>query len=168
MKTCLFAGLMLSVMAGCGQSAFAEVSIEGPWDTSEGPMTIERLAGNAVRAAYGADQGRIVGQLEDSKLSGQWIERFSDRRCASEVDGSAYWGWVQFDFTVDGSSFEGRWGYCENASPVLPWSGRRPADYIAKKPARMPGMTWMFVLAGLCAIILFLWIKTRKKTKRSH
>ncbi len=145
-----------------GVLAYADLPIEGEWDTTEGPMKVETLPGGNVRASYGEDGGRILARLEGARLSGRWIENTSDRPCGEPMDGSRYWGTVQFEFTPEASAFEGFWGYCQ-ANPASPWKGKRLGG--PPTQARRP-IPWILILGVLfaAAVAAFIFLKTRKKS----
>lgn len=144
----------------CGTFAYAGPPIEGEWDTTEGVMKIETLSGGNAWASYGEDGGRIIARLEGSRLSGHWIENTSDRPCGELMDGSRYWGAVQFEFTPEVSVFEGFWGYCQ-ANPTSPWKGKRLGQASAPERLVIPWLWIAVVSAALFA--LFIFLRTWKK-----
>ncbi len=95
----------------------------GGWQTSEGAMKLKQI-GDSLEAAYGGDNGSVHGQLHGRALYGVWAEASSSHRCPSAQYNSAYWGRVEWVFSPDGSSFEGRWSYCDGPMSSG-WSGHR-------------------------------------------
>ena len=99
----------------------SQVNIAGSWKSTEGVVTLVQQ-GSAVRGSYSQDNGAIMGQLQGNILNGYWIESKSSKRCARTLNGSFYWGRIQWRFS--GDQFYGFWGYCE-AQPGNKWNGKR-------------------------------------------
>jgi len=71
-------------------------------------------------ARYEDDNGRvIISQFADNTLSGVWVEDHSQQQCATEVDGSYYWGNITLTPNQDFSMFMGVWGYCDDPQTSL-------------------------------------------------
>ncbi len=96
-------------------------NITGTWNSSEGMLQL-RQTGNSVSGSYPASGGRISGTISNGTLSGYWIQTRAQRQCSSSVEGSSYWGTIQWVFS--GNDFVGKWGYCNDA-PNQNWAGSR-------------------------------------------
>ncbi len=96
-------------------------AIEGVWSSSEGDIRFQQQ-GNRVAGRYPTDNGEIVGTLHSDTLSGYWIEDHSGERCATPKNGRYYWGKLELRFS--GTSFSGKWGYC-NGALTGNWGGNR-------------------------------------------
>ncbi len=94
------------------------------WSTSYGVMIFPDPVAGPIRATYGTDEGRIIGEAQGTELSGYWVERSSGRRCDRPVDGSYHWGRMEYHFDPGFTTFTGKWGYCD-APPLQGWSGAR-------------------------------------------
>lgn len=105
-------------------SVFIPAQVAGVvWNTTYGDMTL-RAEGDRVVGSYSIEDGTIVGQFNGSTLVGMWVEPSSARSCSTTVDGSKYWGRIEFTFNEDYSGFSGRWNYCD-ADPSRSWTGSR-------------------------------------------
>lgn len=98
-----------------------EMSIAGVWGSSEGVITF-RQQGNRVAGRYPNDNGEIVGSINNSLLSGYWIEDHSAQRCSSPKNGRHNWGRVELRFS--GNRFTGMYGHCDGPLKS-PWGGER-------------------------------------------
>lgn len=94
------------------------------WVTKFGELTLVEHANGKITGNYNDWEGKITGTLYGLKLHGYWIEDKPDVPCATERDGSKYWGRLIFRFDEDVTNFTGRWGYCETAIESE-WSGKR-------------------------------------------
>ena len=110
-----------SAPAAVPPAAAAAGNISGNWNSSEGLVQL-RQTGNSVSGSYPASGGRISGTISNGTLSGYWIQTKAQRQCSSAVEGSPYWGIIQWVFS--GNGFVGKWGYCNDA-PSQNWSGSR-------------------------------------------
>ena len=89
----------LLTAAGAGAS-----SKQSKWNTSRGPMTLNKTEGY-VKGAFKADQsGKLYGIISGDYLRGVW------------EDGKT--GFFEFKLKDRGKGFNGHWGY-----PGRPWSG---------------------------------------------
>jgi hypothetical protein len=107
------------ISASIGQEGTAPYGAS--YSTNWGNVTFQRQ-GAPLIGTYPTDDGRIVGTLRDQVLSGYWTESSSSRECASDRDGTRYWGRLELRFNVDHSFFSGPWGYCDGMSDGT-WSG---------------------------------------------
>lgn len=96
--------------------------VSGAFSSNEGKMDFHK-SGPRV-AHYSHENGRIIGDFSGKVLSGYWAQTGSARKCASEKDGSYYWGRIFFTFDEAFDSFKGFWGYCDR-EPLSPWQGKR-------------------------------------------
>lgn len=97
----------------------------GPWTTDRGDGALDEVRAE-VRFPYGDRQGRLIDASFDvtgCALTGFWVEAASAAPCDTTVDGSEHWGRIEWRFDVDGRSFEGTYGDCDD-DPVRPWNGR--------------------------------------------
>ncbi len=94
------------------------------WSTSYGVMSFPHPVAGPIRATYGTDEGRIIGEAQGTVLSGYWVEKSSSRRCDRPIDGSYHWGRIEYQFDPGFATFTGKWGYCD-APPLQGWSGTR-------------------------------------------
>ncbi len=92
------------------------------WETTEGTMRLEvnPLLGVLKRIPYLNDNGRLIGHFSraaDGALlfDGYWVEDRSTSPCSLQVDGSNAWGRLALQFNREHTSFEGQWGYCDEA-----------------------------------------------------
>lgn len=71
------------------------MQIIGIWDSSEGLMQLS-ASGNDVAGEYGDGDGKITGVFsQPDEFNGYWFQRSSSQACATEKDGSRYWGRIQ-------------------------------------------------------------------------
>lgn len=99
-------------------------NIAGVWNTTYGDMTFPNVSSGNLRAPYTGEKGTIIGNLSSSKLTGHWVEDASARKCTSQMEGSFYWGKMTFTFNSGFTTFNGTWGYCEEA-PARSWTGTK-------------------------------------------
>jgi len=102
----------------------APASVAGTWSTSEGTWTASSDGDGVVGGSYSQDGGRISARMDGLTLTGNWIERDSNQRCATALGGSHHWGRIAFTFDPAMTSFTGVYGYCD-AAPTRPWTGTR-------------------------------------------
>ena len=105
----------------------------GPYTTTEGELTF--LESGLLAARYHQDGGRLVGKFDGLVFTGVWVEDNAGRKCATQQDGSAFWGKVQFTFTEKFDTFKGAWGYCEEV-PTHKWDGHRKRSGDTRKPGQ--------------------------------
>lgn len=100
--------------------------IIGIWDSSEGLMQLH-TSGAQVAGQYGDGDGKITGSFsQPDEFNGYWIQRNSSQACASEKDGSRYWGRIQLRFeSADQDIFSGYWSYCDADPTKAGWDGSR-------------------------------------------
>jgi hypothetical protein len=96
--------------------------ISGRWADSDGPITLA-VSGNRLSGSYRFRDGRLTGTVRSgNRATGYWMQSTSSTRCATEHDGSFYWG--RFDLVFRADRFEGTLGWCDG--PVTSsWTGRR-------------------------------------------
>lgn len=102
-------------------------SIGGTWDTSFGTMVLPDSIAGGVFGPYSEDNGRVIGDLRGSSLTGVWVEDGSDNECSTSRDGSTAWGRIDFTFDAERRVFSGRWGYCDGELS-RDWEGTRVSD----------------------------------------
>lgn len=93
---------------------FGRIELTGKTGTVEKPEIVAYYGGTTRR--------RIIGRVEGNKVIGHWVRDMSMTRCATEMDGSAYWGRVELDPQASGKVFGG-FGYCD-APPEVQIFGR--------------------------------------------
>lgn len=111
--------LLISLLAlaapwpGAAQQQGAS-TIAGPWTYESGfQMQVQPSDVEGLQARYTFKNGRIFGRLQDGRLQGFWVQSTAGRKCSTERDGSAYWG--RLDLVFGETSYEGQWGYCDEA-----------------------------------------------------
>jgi len=98
------------------------------WDSSEGPMGLLDADEGKFFGFYNQeDHGRLLLQRNESDVTGYWVENNSRQQCASERDGSRYWGRIKWKFDDKFSSFSGSWSYCDADPSGSKWTGKRSA-----------------------------------------
>lgn len=113
----------------CGEPQFD--SYAGTWESSYGHMYFTYRtskgeipstdAGKGIRAAFWsyqdshgmADNGRLVGFVSDRTFSGYWIQDSGQNPCATEKEGSPFWGIARFEANAEFTELSGEWGYCD-------------------------------------------------------
>jgi hypothetical protein len=90
----------------------------GVWQSDYGEITF-----GLTSSTYTNDSGRMFYEINGNVLSGFWVEGSSAQGCASEMDGSVYWGRIEFTFNDEFTEFTGLWSYCD-AEPTAAWNGR--------------------------------------------
>jgi hypothetical protein len=99
-------------------------SIEGKWNTDFGLAQLTEN-GSKVTGSYAFENGKITGTRSENRLTGQWTQSKSVRRCDNAVDGNHFHGRLVFEFTAN--EFIGKWGYCDDTT-VEKWSGKRGSE----------------------------------------
>jgi len=97
------------------------------WDSSEGAMgLLDAGAGKYIGFYNQKDHGRLLLQRKADDVTGYWVENSSHQQCASERDGSRYWGRIKWKFNSGFNVFSGTWSYCD-ADPAAgkDWHGKR-------------------------------------------
>lgn len=109
------------------------------WQSSEGNIAFPATPQTSFYARYTQDKGRILARLQGQTLTGYWVETDSAHNCASKVDGSSFWGRIEFFFDAKFQRFSGKWSYCDDI-PRHAWSGRRkgPLNGDCGSPAAAP------------------------------
>jgi hypothetical protein len=137
MRKYLFISILcMPLVAGAAEairdsSANTYDSIEGVWESSYGHMfftlrtslgPVEAPAGKTgMRAAFWAypdsngvtDNARLIGTVDDRSFDGFWIQDSGQSPCATERDGSLFWGITRFEANTDFTEMTGTWGYCD-------------------------------------------------------
>ena len=68
--------------------------------------------------------GRLVGRYIDDRFEGYWVQDGGSARCQGTVDGSPYYGRVEFkDKPGTDDEFIGKWSYCDRV-PSYDWVGK--------------------------------------------
>ena len=130
---CWFCAAANAGQTECDCADPAKHSFYGVWESSYGHMFFtyrtskgeiaSSAAGQGVRAAFWsypdshgqADNGRIVGTVTGNTLSGYWIQDSGDHPCATEKEGSLFWGIARFTANADFTELSGVWGQCDDA-----------------------------------------------------
>jgi hypothetical protein len=122
----------LTLLAVCSASGIAQDNgtpastgdITGNWQTSQGPMQIERRGDNYA-LIFAAIPGIVTGQLDDKgRLVGNWTRQDGPGPCPTEVDGSRHWG--RFGLEIrPGQGFAGAWTYCDARPQGVNFTGTR-------------------------------------------
>lgn len=110
-----------SIIPASAQAGDAGFPISGKWNTDFGLAEFTE-SGDKVTGSYLFENGKIVGNRSGNRLTGQWTQSKSSRKCDNAVNGSHFHGRLVFDFTSN--EFVGKWGYCDDA-PADNWSGKR-------------------------------------------
>ena len=118
---------LLGLAAASAHAGDSPVSMSGKWNSDFGLAEIKE-SGDNVTGSYPFENGKIVGTRAGNRLTGQWTQSTSSRKCDTAVNGSHYHGQLVFDLTAN--EFVGKWGYCDDA-PVDKWSGKRDAGNTA-------------------------------------
>ncbi len=100
--------------------------IIGIWDSSEGLMEL-RMSGNEVSGGYGDGDGQLTGAFsQPDEFNGYWVQPGSSQACATDREGSRYWGRIQLRFdSADRNVFSGYWSYCDAEPTTAGWDGSR-------------------------------------------
>ena len=77
-------------------------------------------AHRGIVARYENDQSLITGQWTGNRMAGHWSEPSAAEKCATQRNGTFYWGGFTADFSGDG--FTGKWSYCSKP-PSREWKG---------------------------------------------
>ena len=133
MQSFVRAALAAVVIVSAAPAALADSSpnIAGVWQTTYGPLEFTvtdikdangAVIGKAASAPYKSEGGTVSGELKGATLVGHWHEPHSSQACATKRGGTLYWG--RIEFTFNGDSYDGRWGYCDE-KPERGWTGSR-------------------------------------------
>ena len=96
----------------------------GVWDTTYGDMTFGASENGRLVATYKGENGRLDGTLQGRLYTGYWTEPSSARSCGSTRNGTPYWGRFSYTFNAAMNTFDGGWGYCDDApSTEGDWTG---------------------------------------------
>lgn len=135
MSVRFFAAAALVAMAAVSAHADdSSPSVSGKWTSSFGLTELTESGGN-VTGSYPFENGKIIGKLSGNRLTGQWTQSTSARKCDAAVNGSYFHGRIEFDFTAN--EFNGKWGYCDDA-PAEQWAGKRDVVSAPDPQARSP------------------------------
>lgn len=96
--------------------ASAQVS---EWSSDFGRITLE-IDYYDVHGSYPSYNGEFIGEYnpEFDLLSLYWVQPSSEVKCRELINGSPYWGTVDF-YGLSSGHLRGEWAYCDN----LPGSG---------------------------------------------
>ena len=89
----------------------------GLWATDFGRMTIVSSRGDTgMKGTYytkktGQLYGSIKATMNGKTMTGYWIQEFSQKKCATKMWGTYYWGKLIFIYNSE-VTFTGKWGYC--------------------------------------------------------
>lgn len=92
-------------------------------DSDFGPIKLDLSESSPnVSGTYPKYDGRIVGKVsaDSSTIDGFWIQPTSEQKCASQKEGSFYWGRLTFA-SPKGGAILGKWSYCD-AVPSDAWN----------------------------------------------
>jgi hypothetical protein len=123
----VIASALLGLATIPAQAGDAPVSMAGKWSTDFGLAELTEN-GDSVTGSYAVENGRITGTRAGNRLTGQWTQSTSGRKCDTAVNGSHHHGRFVFDFSAD--AFTGKWSYCDDA-PADTWSGKRDGSSTA-------------------------------------
>ncbi len=102
--------------------------ISGEWRMNNARMDLVHLDGETYEGKSKSNSGGsslVRGQLEGQRFEGIYIVPIGQKACGREIDGSLYWGQVEWEFDAEFKRFSGHWTYCEEARPSGIWSGKR-------------------------------------------
>lgn len=87
----------------------------GEWQTDYGPLSLMQSEnGPGVTGSYQKGYSQIEGRLAaDRVLEAQWFKPNSAQKCDRPYNGTYYWGQLRFEFSLDFTTFEGLWSYCD-------------------------------------------------------
>jgi hypothetical protein len=118
-----FAWSMVSVTGAFGTGKVEPV---GKWNTSIGPMTIQKTADGLFSLSFAEFPGTATGELYDLgdgdlRMKGVWRDIIKDKECAEASEGSKHWGGFDMTFhgppNVDREAVNGIWTLCELIKP---------------------------------------------------
>ena len=127
----IVATAIMSIAAVPVCAADSLFSVSGKWNSNNGLTELVESGGN-VTGNYPFENGKIIGARAGNRLTGQWIQNTSARKCDKAVNGSYYHGRIVFDFSAN--EFSGKWGYCDDA-PTEMWSGKRDLGAVQSSSA---------------------------------
>ena len=110
----------LRIWNGVREQGSLTLNVSGEWYTELGRMTLKQEF-NRVTGTYEYGNGRIEGTISGYTLTGYWYEE-TTYECPNEK------GKFELNFSQNGSSFRGVWGYCEE-EPKNSWVGVRIRYY---------------------------------------
>jgi hypothetical protein len=120
------------VVGACGTDKAADPGFAGHWTSSQWGEHYIVVDGATTKIIYTHDDGRVLGVLDGSKVTGWWTESPS-RQPTRDA------GEVTFTLTVDGDkrTIDGEWRYGADGNLRqnwdLTWVGAEiPADIMAK------------------------------------
>ena len=138
----------LCLVLGLSGASSARAEIAGEWLTGSGRLVFESLGQGRYHAVYSFKEalpGQVPiefdGRLEGLVFQGHWISHWAtalgSQACATERNGSPYWGWLRLEFDPKHRRFAGLEGRCEEVQSTANWLGRRaltrddasPRDY---------------------------------------
>jgi uncharacterized protein (DUF2147 family) len=115
---------IIAITAVSAHAADPTFPIAGKWNTDWG-LTELAESGGKVTGSFPFENGKIVGTRSENRLTAQWTQAKSARRCETAVDGNYFHGRIVVDITAN--EFVGKWGYCDD-TPQDKWSGKRVSD----------------------------------------
>lgn len=98
------------------QRFISYINVEGEWESNWGKMDVKQY-NNVVTATYGWDKGKFEGIIEGTTLKGYWAED-PTYECPRDK------GPILFEFSQDGNTLNGKWGYCDGEMTGT-WTGNR-------------------------------------------
>jgi hypothetical protein len=102
-------------------------AILGKWQTDFGVLIFYEISDEQIGGNYSGlfvNDGTIIGNLEEDRLSGYWFQNSSARGCSKEHNGYAYWGHFVYQFQHKYREFKGKWGYCDEEK-TNKWNGKK-------------------------------------------
>ncbi|MGE4073381.1 MAG: hypothetical protein AB7E72_19595, partial [Lysobacterales bacterium] len=82
----------------------------------------KRTSSQTRRGSKPAEEWGLSDGYSGNTFTGRWIQDESSQRCASEFEGSFYWG--RFELTLNGDRLDGHFGYCDQ-TPDREWHWTR-------------------------------------------
>lgn len=101
---------------GVREQSALPLNISGEWYTEFGKMILKQEF-NRVTGTYEYGNGRVEGTISGYTLKGYWSEE-NTYECPSDK------GRFELNFSTNGNTFRGVWGYCEE-KPKNSWIGIR-------------------------------------------
>lgn len=117
----ILASIIVGIAAVSAHAGDPSFPISGKWNSDFG-LTELTESGDNVSGSYPFENGKITATRSGNRLTGQWTQSTSSRKCDNAVNGNHFHGRLVFDFTAN--EFNGKWGYCDDA-PAEKWSGKR-------------------------------------------
>jgi len=104
-----------------------DVKVEGRWNTANGPLTISRADTGEYTLVFDKFPGKVAGTLSGEAMNGEWRDVVKSQPCATEKDGSPYWGTFSINFygppAIAKPAFQGILALCEKADEGFNFSG---------------------------------------------